>query len=60
MEWLINKLKSAGSWFTSAADELDKLDDRLQEAINKRTRRAFLIGLGAGVVVTVLLFRSLG
>lgn len=57
MEWLVNGFKKLGTWFLGKADQLDKLDDKVKEAVTFQVRRAFVIGAAVGAAATFFLVR---
>lgn len=60
MDKFINGLKAIGAWFLGQADELERVDDKIKEAINAQTKRAFFIGVVVGLLVAASALKALG
>ena len=60
MDKIVNGLKTVGDWFLGKADVLERVDDKIREAINIQTKRAFLIGITVGVLAAASILKVLG
>lgn len=60
MDKFINGLKAIGAWFLGQADELERVDDKIKEAINAQTKRTFFIGVVVGLLVAASALKALG
>lgn len=60
MDKIVNSLKAIGTWFMGRADVLERVDDKIKEAINVQAKRAFLIGVAVGALVAVSTLKALG
>lgn len=60
MDKIINGLKVIGVWILGQADGLERVDDKIKEAINVQTKRVFLIGVVVGLLVAASALKALG
>lgn len=53
---MVDTLKKIGNWFIGKSEEVEKLDEEIKVVVNQQTKRAFLLGFGVGIVVSIVVF----